>query len=441
MSSKHSLQRKKVMGISITILLWALFLGVLGMRVWFPHYFSPLDHLFSDPLRHWNHAQRLSGEYFMGGVDPKFYQWFLRPIYLWWQGERGATQWAIGILCSGTALVWYLAARELLTTRWALAAGILIGLTPSLLIIYGYFMTETLLLFMMGLAWWLSLVAWRKRSVIWFILAVAAWWGAILTRFVAFPPGMIVMIFLWWRLPRKWLTTPFALIVTAALLYPAAIYTKERINVFTPFSYNILNRIYLQSQFRALRLDTDGGYVYIYESPSFSVRPLEPFSDYHIIKREDIFTFYVDRRYGTDDWDYAYQIASANYGWRAYVADVIDNIIHVLFAPSWPDSGSDPDIHWLFYVGYYSRWMWMPLILLTLVGVSYRKLPERQMLFVGSTALLLLALFFQNTGTMEGRFRKPVEPMLLLSACIIAARRREGGVYTLSGHLRRYLRG
>lgn len=421
-------------------LLWMLLGATLCIRLVFPHYFSPLDHLFSDPLRHWDNAIYFSENRFYAGVDPKGYQWFLAPIYAWWEGAREPTQWAVGLQCFLTGVFWFLVAKELLPERVAVVTGIILAITPSLLVIYGYFMSETLLLMLLGLSWWLSLLAWRKRSVWLFTGAVVMWWLAILTRVIVLPMGLGMMLFLWWKLPYKIVTSTAVSIIMISLLYPAAEYTKERINVYTPFSYGMLNKIYAHSRYRVIGFTLSNGIGWGFESPSFYTEPLEPFSDYKMTKKEGAYNFIVDVSKGERDWNRAYAEVSKNYHLKEYLTDIKNNTLYTLFARSWPDSTIDADMPWVLHMGTHHRWIWAPLILVVMFGSFLIKVPPRQAVFLLATASLFGILVFQNSAIMEGRYRKPLEPMLIISVAILAVCRhkKEEDAYTLLEYAKNY---
>ena len=81
-----------------------------------------------------------------------------------------------------------------------------------------------------------------------------------------------------------------------------------------------------------------------------------------------------------------------------------------LFAQSWPETASS---QWDSRLEFYSRWIWAPLILLILV-FKVREFLRRR-----------FELLFQNVATAEGRYRKPLEPLLLMNAIWIMSRQSE----------------
>jgi hypothetical protein len=99
-------------------------------------------------------------------------------------------------------------------------------------------------------------------------------------------------------------------------------------------------------------------------------------------------------------------------GWREWLAQWRENVVLFLFAPSWPETAMHEWDGWLTYV---TRWMWAPLIVFVLVsnvGEFRRRCFD---LVPVAVTLFTLFLALQNVATTEGRYRKPVEPLLLLN--------------------------
>ena len=66
--------------------------------------------------------------------------------------------------------------------------------------------------------------------------------------------------------------------------------------------------------------------------------------------------------------------------------------------------------------------MWGPLIFFVLFGNWEIFKARRFPLIPLATTSLLLLLMFQNSVTMEGRYRKPVEPLLLVNLVWLLSR-------------------
>ena len=83
---------------------------------------------------------------------------------------------------------------------------------------------------------------------------------------------------------------------------------------------------------------------------------------------------------------------------------------------------------WDGHLEYWCRWMWAPLILLVFV-LNVREFANRRFdLIPVATVVLTLAIMLQNVILIEGRYRKPVEPMLLLNLVWVLSRKKPGSV-------------
>src|SRR5208282_3959549 len=132
---------------------WAFGALLLG-RLLFPFFNSPLDHLFSDPGRHWDNAQRFLHPGIMGSNDPFAYQLWLYLLQQFAHGNYPTVLLGCGFLCAAMPYGWYRALRELRPRASALGGALIIGLIPGSISIYAYFMTETLLLTLLGFGFW-----------------------------------------------------------------------------------------------------------------------------------------------------------------------------------------------------------------------------------------------------------------------------------------------
>jgi hypothetical protein len=98
-----------------------------------------------------------------------------------------------------------------------------------------------------------------------------------------------------------------------------------------------------------------------------------------------------------------------------------ENQLFLLFGSSWPDSlGSiESPLH---YLNLHSRWIWAPLIILLLAATPFIRTRPEEMLILLCAVGIFLCLSFQQTAVMEGRYRKPLEPLLIISCYIIFRR-------------------
>ena len=142
--------------------LQAAFGLLLICRLLYPFFNSPLDHLFSDPLRHWENGANFLRPGIMGSADPLLYQAWIFALRNLSQGSAPTVLLGCGLLCAAMPYGWYRALREVASRRRALVGALLIGIIPESISLYAYFMNETLLLSLLGFCFWLTLRSRRK---------------------------------------------------------------------------------------------------------------------------------------------------------------------------------------------------------------------------------------------------------------------------------------
>ena len=114
--------------------------------------------------------------------------------------------------------------------------------------------------------------------------------------------------------------------------------------------------------------------------------------------------------HGSEDWSNAFK--ALNVTRDEWLTQWRENILVMLFAPSWPESNSQQSDSRL---EFYSRWIWAPLICFVLTGNLLVLVRGRVELIPIAVSLTTLAIVLQNVITAEGRYRKPIEPLLLLN--------------------------
>jgi hypothetical protein len=91
---------------------------------------------------------------------------------------------------------------------------------------------------------------------------------------------------------------------------------------------------------------------------------------------------------------------------------IAENMLILSFSHSWPDSAKEglPS-----RICLWERWIWFPIVLFTLFR-SFLYLKRRKVAIVPVlSALMTLGMYASHGGIMEGRYRKPMEPLLMLS--------------------------
>ncbi|HTD72434.1 MAG TPA: glycosyltransferase family 39 protein [Steroidobacteraceae bacterium] len=403
-----------------------LFGAVLLLRLLFPFFNSPLTHLFSDPLRHWNNGLHFLHPDLMGGDDPFLYQAWLAVLQFLSQGSEASINLGCALLCVLMPYGWYRALREILPKTWALGGASLIGLWPSGLGMYAYFMNETLLLALLGAGFWATFRARRKGTAGAFALASFIWTCAAFTRTVAVPLALLNVLYLVMAQPGKLRSLSVAAGCLLVLLLPAAWHSRAGVGFAAPLGNLYLNEIYAASGKRDVSIDAGPAGSYIFSSPSFYNPSFYPFSEW-ISDRSGVFDIHVDLKAGRRDWRNELARARAQRTFPRW-QQRWDDFLFLLFAQSWPDNDRGTLSGWL---SVWNRWLWLPLVLAVAWGVARERFQGREWLLpiCGFGVFALLAV--QSEGAMEGRFRKPLEPIFLAAVIVIAyrSRHREQALY------------
>jgi len=386
-----------------------------ALRVWVCFRYNPLDYLFSDPARHWANAGRFLKPDFFGALDPIGYQTYLWVVRCVTADNRVLVAGTCATLSVLMPWVYYRAARELGMSKVAsLAAWALIGFTPSLVAIYHYTMMETLLLPLVGLGLWLSARHLRQQTVASFSWAMAVWCMAVLTKTTVAPLAAACMGFVWWRTGKS----PRMAIVAAALamvaLVPNALRTYLVLGFPAPLGNIWPNKIYHRSDQRDIEISW-GKSHYWFSSPSCHSRPLAPLSPWFIERAGEKTSIKVvaDPAHGARDWEDAFSTIRIGITDGRWWRQGAENVILFLFGQSWPDSDRGETMG---YLNELTRWAWAPILFVVfdLNWTCFRRTRRLHLIMVGTTALALF-LTFQNMALMEGRYRKPLEPLLLLN--------------------------
>jgi hypothetical protein len=158
----------------------------------------------------------------------------------------------------------------------------------------------------------------------------------------------------------------------------------------------------------------------VFASPSCFIRPLEPVSSWAMRRAIGDSKAYItiNGSYGERDWKAAYE--QYNHDPDEWLAQWRENIILFFFAPSWPETGTS---EWDGHLEYRTRWIWAPLILFLFVCNAREFARRRFDLIPVAVTLFTLVMALQNAVLTEGRYRKPVEPVLLLNLVWVLSRK------------------
>lgn len=394
-----------------------LFGGVLLMRLLFPFYDSPLSHLYSDPQRHWENGMRLLDPTFMGSCDPILYQvWLFLLIQI--KGNAGAViATGTGFLCAAMPYGWYRAFKELLPKSWALGGALVMALVPGFLGAYAYFMNETLLLSLTGFAFWATFRAQRRRSVGAFALACALWLTAGFTRTVALPMALLCLLSIWLPQPQRLHKAAIGVAMLLILAIPAGVHGRVNLGWFAPFGNPYLPQVYQASGNKIISIDLGPQGRYEFGSPSFYNPTFYPFSDW-LTDRSGVAAISVDLRQGRAGWIAEKQRVGQERTFST-LRGYWENFLYLSFGQSWPDNDLHSVTGWLTV---WTRWVWLPLTMIVAAGAIRGRFRGREWLLPCCGLGLFLYFTVQHEGVMEARYRKPVDPVLVAAAVVMAYR-------------------
>jgi len=399
--------------------LWLAFAACLATRCWYVFYNGPLDHLFSDPGRHWENGLFFRSPRFMGSIDPYAYQLWLYALRRLVEDSTFGVLAGTAVLSMALPVFWLCALRELVPLAWALAGAIVIGFVPSLFMIYVYFMNDTLMLSLSACGIWLALRAMRTHDLPTMAALVLVWTVAAYTRLIALP--LAALCFVAVALPLTWRKR--ALLAAAigvsfgALAVPACSHSSWNLHYCAPFGSGYLNEAYRASGARTIKILGPGD-EWTYTSPSMFSEPFEPFSDWHS-QRIGIKRITIDVQKGREDWQAAIDQIALGGSLLPALADRTENAVLLLFDSSWPDNNRE---YLWGRLNHWTRWLWLPLILGVGVLLAKTRPPLREGLIPIAGLVLIGLLLVQTSGVMEGRYRKPAEPLLIAGAFVLLHR-------------------
>ena len=403
-----------------TLLTFLIIIGSLArVAAVFQH--NPLEMLATDPGRWWFEATHWSDLGPMAAIDPFAYPLWLGIFIKLTGGGELALAAHNAILSVVTPWIWHRLVREITADRdLAYASWAVFCCSPSWISIYSYTMSETLLLPMLGVALWTAFRTRRVQSIRAYALAALLCAVASATRVFALPFGVAVLLWVLLQSRCRLLKLGTAIAVFAVIAVPLALRSQRILHVARPFGFSEILETYRDSGKKTLRFTVtrdNHSYVWSYEfgSPSLYQEPFAPLSHWQSSRSGIVFAE-INEDKGIADWDLA--LERNRVPWPRLMRLIGENYLFFYFAPSWPDSSSDrlPD-----RLQIALRWIWVPLAVVIILGnIYYRR--QLQKTAAGLFAFLTTIgwiLLPSSPAMMEGRYRKPVEGLLIANLFLL----------------------
>ena len=402
--------------------LLALLAAACAYRVWLVFTYNPMDALWSDPARHWNLGTVPLDTQPHAAIDPILYHLYIGALAKVTAGAPILVAYWTALLSLSGPWLWYRFLRELLPSRdWALVGWVLLAILPSWSGVYSYFMQETLMIPLLGAALWATWRCRRKQDIASFVLAVAVWTLAGLTRGICIPLAAVAMTWLWLGQGEKARKAAYSMILLLAVLGPLAGRSWYLIRQISPHGFGTMVQLYARAGTTDFSIDftRENGtkqWHYQFMSPGLVLPPFEPLSDWQS-RRNGHAHFTIDLDAGNRDWEVMKENLPP---WTLERAAWLtgDNLILLFFTHSWPETNFDRTLG---VVNYWMRWLWAPLAVLCLMWTLATWKRERERLL---PALLLTWFLVQGVWPLavnEGRYRKPFEGLVIAQCLLLAS--------------------
>jgi hypothetical protein len=410
----------------LDILLWLVVVIALIGRCYYPYfnYNNPAYHLASDARRHFHSACFFGTEPF-SLIEPIGYNLWLALIIKCLGPGVDTIGIYSALLSIFTAIIWYLWFRECLPSkRLALAGFAIIAPLPSWIGIYAFYMPETLLLPLFGLALYLTWRAKRVGSAASIFAALSAWLGTLLTKLSLAPIAIIAIVWLFIAI-FKMRGKRFALSVgIPGLLLLSLTLFVDPINTYRGLHTGWLwpPGATVTHINHAYYLSGAEGWIINVQYNDGTSKEFGPFispsvyGDKHLLLP---FSSWTTKRAGSCivviDCKRPFSIFAPELKGESYKQTwplVLENIIFFFFYPSWPDDDSRDPVQTL---QAQMRWLW-PVLAVVIIALAVTKRSANVLVLM----CLVSAFFYcvQQYTVMEGRYRKPWEGVAI--ACFLS---------------------
>ena len=192
----------------------------------------------------------------------------------------------------------------------------------------------------------------------------------------------------------------------------------EALHVFAPFGFTDMQLIARKSQRTGYELhltDSSNGthQDFWWRPEAFLANPFEPLGTYEVQRDDESYVVRLDLAQGRPAWNKVFAELEHNRSWTAIAHEYEENIVYLFFEPSWPDARIVGDA--LMRFNAHLRWLWLPMFLCVLFYGPFARMepPKLWMLLIAFVMTWLFLL--QDVTIIEGRYRKLIEPFLMLS--------------------------
>jgi hypothetical protein len=220
-----------------------------------------------------------------------------------------------------------------------------------------------------------------------------------------------------WLRPLFWrpLIAAAAAGIAGTGIWIAAQHSLPILEYATPFGDNPTASLYLVSAAKIYQTTyTKPGkysYTYGFSSPSLYISPFYPFKFYESV-RKGTFSYTTNvETHGKDLKELWWKELAKNK--RVMPRLIFENLVVLAFGHAWPESGLDNTQG---RVCVTERWIWFPLTLLAVFGSLRYMVRRRELRLVPAlTVFAVCVLYGSQLVVMEGRYRKPIEPLVILA--------------------------
>lgn len=394
------------------LLLRCMFYAVIVLRYLYPFVHNPYNFLTSDPAVHWGCGIKFFTKNDYCYSMPKLFQVWVYLNYTTQQLLPESFAWPVmafyaGVLSAVLPWGWYRALKEIFTRKQAYIVAIAIGVTPSLVHIYAFLMNETITLAITPLVFWTCFRAARKREMKAFLLAIFVGTLAMTAKFSLLPLVLLAFGYAYHYQPKPLRSAIYALMVIYAVMFAFKMHSyllSQGKSTAALRNTNVVQMARLSSNTMMVE-HNKWGYFWS-ASPSMYVEPLAPLSHFSTYRKGE---FVMNNMDGSLNRDLIVEMLRSQQTPEKWFRDLLENNVFLFFSPSWPDMGYTWD-----RLQVHTRWIWAPIMLFMLFVMPFRRWPKELNLILLSAWSLTVILMLQQIVIMEGRYRKPIEPLLLI---------------------------